>query len=264
MPLRHQQYRYEDLRRDRGLIGHDQNIAWIGVNIEPFDYRLNFGGATTILHNLSNGSIDDLVVFVYGHGTDGGLRFDLDANPSLYSVVELDEHRRRLTRLIERVLANPATPLRQLDIIGEEERYRLLADWNDTAAALVDTSLPALVAHWVAATPDAPAVVFEDTVLSYRELHDRSVQQARQLLAKGVKPGDIVAVALPRGEKLLIALLAIMRTGAAYLPLDLDGPIERMALMLDDASPPAVIAERQMHSHFARGGFTLLHPEHPD
>jgi enterobactin synthetase component F len=262
--LRHQQYRYEDLRRDLGLIGHDQNIAWVGVNIEPFDYRLNFGGATTILHNLSNSSIDDLVVFVYGHGTDGGLRFDLDANPSLYGVVELDEHRRRLTRLIEQVLANPATALRQLDIIGEEERHRLLAGWNDTAAALVDTSLPALVAQWVAATPDAPAVMFEDTVLSYRELHDRSLQQARQLLAKGVKPGDIVAVALPRGEQLLIALLAIMRIGAAYLPLDLEGPTERMALMLDDASPAALIAEPQMHSHFARGGFSLLQPEDPD
>jgi enterobactin synthetase component F len=262
--LRHQQYRYEDLRRDLGLIGHDQNIAWVGINIEPFDYRLNFAGATTILHNLSNSSIDDLVVFVYGHGTDGGLRFDLDANPSLYGAVELDEHRRRLTRLIEQVLASPGTPLRQLDIIGDEERQRLLVDWNDTAAPIEDTSLPALVAQWAAATPDAPAVVFEETELSYRELHDRSVRQARQLLAEGVKPGDIVAVALPRSDQLLIALLAIMRTGAAYLPLDLDGPIERMALMLDDASPAALIAEPQMHSHFARGGFILLQPEHPD
>ncbi|HYZ84471.1 MAG TPA: amino acid adenylation domain-containing protein [Bryobacteraceae bacterium] len=262
--LRHQQYRYEDLRRDLGLVGHDQNIAWLGVNIEPFDYRLNFGGATTILHNLSNSSIDDLVVFVYGHGTDAGLRFDLDANPSLYGLAELDEHRRRLTRLIEQVLANPGTPLRQLDIMGNEERHRLLVDWNDTAAPIVSTSVPAFVEQWAAATPDAPAVVFENTVLSYRELHDRTVRQARQLLAKGVMPGDIVAVALPRSEQLLIALLAIMRTGAAYLPLDLDGPIERMALMLDDASPAALIAEPHMHPQFARGGFTLLQPEDPD
>jgi enterobactin synthetase component F len=262
--LRHQQYRYEDLRRDLGLVSHDQNIAWVGVNIEPFDYRLNFGGATAILHNLSNSSIDDLVVFVYGHGTDSGLRFDLDANPSLYGVAELDEHRRRLTRLIEQVLANPGTPLRQLDIMGDEERHRLLVEWNDTAAPVVDTSVPAFVAQWAAATPDAPAIVFEDKVLSYRELHDRSVRQARQLIAEGVKPGDIVAVALPRSEQLLIALLAIMRAGAAYLPLDLDGPMERMALMLDDASPAALIAQPQMHSHFARGRFVLLQPEHSD
>ncbi|HXJ38359.1 MAG TPA: amino acid adenylation domain-containing protein [Bryobacteraceae bacterium] len=262
--LRHQQYRYEDLRRDLGLMGQEQNIAWLGVNIEPFDYRLNFGGATTILHNLSNSSTEDLMVFVYDRGTEEGLRFDLDANPSLYQVAELDEHRRRLIRMIEQVLANPCTPLRQLDIIGDEERHRLLVGWNDTAAALPDTRLPALVARWAAATPDAPAVVFGDAVLNYRQLHDRSVRQARQLLASGVKPGDIVAVALPRSEQLLIVLLAIMRTGAAYLPLDLDGPIERMAQVLDDALPAALIAQPHMHSHFVRNGCTLLEPGHPD
>jgi enterobactin synthetase component F len=262
--LRHQQYRYEDLRRDLGLIGQDQNIAWLGVNIEPFDYRLNFDGAATILHNLSNSSTEDLMVFVYDRGTEAGLRFDLDANPSLYRVAELNEHRRRLTRLIGQVLANPGTPLRHLDVIGDEERHRLLVGWNDTAAAVPDIGLPALVAQWAAATPDAMAVVFGDIVLNYRQLHDRSVRQARHLLANGVKPGDIVAVALPRSEQLLIALLAIMRTGAAYLPLDLDGPIERMAQVLDDALPTTLIAQPQMHSHFAQGGFTLLGPGQPD
>jgi enterobactin synthetase component F len=262
--LRHQQYRHEDLRRDLGLIGHDQNIAWLGVNIEPFDYRLNFDGATTILHNLSNSSTEDLIVFVYDRGTDAGLRFDLDANPSLYSKSELDEHQRRLTRLIEQVLADPGAPLRKLDILGDEERHRLLMDWNDTAAPVQETSLPGLVAQWAAETPDAPAVVFENTVLSYRQLHERSIHQACQLLANGVKPGDIVGVALPRNEQLLVALLAIMRTGAAYLPVDLDSPAERTALVLDDASPVAVIAQSPMHRRFASGKFTLLQPQDLD
>jgi enterobactin synthetase component F len=261
--LRHQQYRYEDLRRDLGRFGQDQNVAWLGINIEPFDYQLNFAGAKATLHNLSNSSIDDLVIFVYDRGTGEGLRFDLDANPALYEMAELDEHRRRLTRLIEQVLANPGMPLRQLDIIGPEERHRLLMAWNDTAVTLPDTSLPALVAKWATATADAPAVVFEDAVLTYRQLHERSVRQARQLLASEVKPGDIVVVALPRNEQLLIVLLAIMRTGAAYLPLDLDGPIERMALVLEDAMPSAVIAQPQMHPQLARLGFPLLQPELP-
>jgi enterobactin synthetase component F len=260
--LRHQQYRYEDLRRDLGMLGQDQNIAWLGINIEPFDYRLHFGDAAANLRNLSNSSTEDLVVFVYDRGTDAGLRFDLDANPALYSVAELDEHRRRLTRLIEQVLANPATPLRQLDILGDEERSRLLMAWNDTAASLTDISLPTFVAQWAAATPDAPAVVFGDAVLTYRQLHERSVRQARALLANGVTPGDIVAVALPRSEQLLIVLLAIMRAGAAYLPLDLDGPVERMALVLDDASPAAVIAHPRLHAQFVRDGLIALQPEH--
>jgi enterobactin synthetase component F len=258
--LRHQQYRYEDMRRDLGLVGQGQNVAWLGVNIEPFDYRLNFDGATTLSHNVSNSSAEDLMVFVYDRGTDADLRFDLDANPALYDVAELDEHRRRLLRLIEQVLANPATPLRKLDILGDKERQRLLYVWNNTAAEMPNISVPKLVEQWAAATPEAPAVVFEDITVSYRELHERSLRQARWLLANGVQPGDIVAVALPRSEQLLVVLLAIMRTGAAYLPIELDNPDDRIALVLDDASPTVLIAGPQMHARFA-GNFTLLQPE---
>jgi enterobactin synthetase component F len=259
--LRHQQYRFEDLRRDLGLVGQGQNIAWLGVNIEPFDYRLSFDGATTLSHNVSNSSAEDLMVFVYDRGTDADLRFDLDANPALYDMAELDEHRRRLLRLIEQVLASPAMPLRELDILGDHERQRLICDWNNTAAVVPDISVPKLVEQWAAATPDAVAVVFEDTTLSYRELHQRSLQQARWLVANGVQPGDIVAVALPRSEQLLVVLLAIMHAGAAYLPVELNSPNDRIALVLDDASPTVLIAEPQMHARFAGSSFTLLQPE---
>src|SRR5258707_3527473 len=258
--LRHQQYRFEDMRRDLGLVGQGQNIAWLGVNIEPFDYRLSFNGATALSHNVSNSSAEDLMVFVYDRGTDADLRFDLDANPALYNMAELVEHRRRLLRLIEQVLANPATPLREFDILGDKERQRLLCEWNNTAAAVPDISVPKPVEHWAAATPEAPAIAFEGIPVSYRELHERSVRQARWLVANGVPPGDIGAGAVARRGQLLVVLLAIMRTGAAYLPIELDGPNERIALVLDDASPTVLIAEPQMHARFT-GSYTLLQPE---
>ncbi len=179
----------------------------------------------------------------------------------MYDVAELDEHRRRLLRLIEQVLATPGTPLRELDILGDTERQRLLCEWNNTAAAMPDISAPRLVEHWAAATPEATAVVFEGITISYRELHERSVRQARWLLANGIQPGDIVAVALPRSEQLLVVLLAIMRAGAAYLPVELDSPNDRIALVLDDASPTVLIAEPQMHARFTGSSLTLLQPE---
>ena len=117
--LRHQQYRYEDMRRDLGLKGQGQSVATLGVNIEPFDYRLSFDGAATLSENVSNSSAEDLMVFVYDRGTDTDLRFDLDANPSLYEMTELDEHRRRLLRFIDQVLQHPGAPLAELDILGE-------------------------------------------------------------------------------------------------------------------------------------------------
>ncbi len=258
--LRHQQYRYEDLRRDFGLLGQHQNLAWLGVNIEPFDYRLSFDGAAGASHNLSNSSAEDLMIFVYDRGTDTGLRFDLDANPALYGELELDEHRRRLCLLAGEVLAHPEAPLRSLDILGEEERHRLLVDWNRTEGPVPENRLPETVAQWAAATPDAPAVVSGETTLNYRELHERSVEQARRLIAQGVRPGDIVAVALPRNANLLVVLLAMMRTGAGYLPLDLDSPADRTAMVLEDASPAAIIAEAPLHPQFAACGAALLTP----
>ncbi|GLQ95947.1 non-ribosomal peptide synthetase [Dyella mobilis] len=262
--LRHQQYRYEDLRRDLGLIGKGKHIAWLGVNIEPFDYQLRFAGAGVISHNVSNGSGEDLTIFVYDRGDGSELRFDFDANPMLYSRAELDEHRRRLGLLVDGVLADPDQALRCIDVLGPDERKRLLCDWNTTAAPAAEESLPATIARLAREKPDAPAAVFEETVLSYRDLHVRSAAQARQLIADGVLPGDIVAVMLPRGEQWLIAMLAIMRTGAAYLPLDPEGPPGRIAAMLDDASPIALLATPELCRRFGVGGMLLLYPEQLD
>lgn len=129
---------------------------------------------------------------------------------------------------------------------------------KDTTTPLQHESLPAVVARWAVATPDAPAVIFEDVTLSYRQLHDRSLQQARYLLASGVKPGDMVGVALPRNERLLITLLGIMRTGAAYVPIDPDDTIVRTIQILDEASPTALVAEPEMWRLCARDGCMAL------
>jgi enterobactin synthetase component F len=256
--LRHQQYRYEDLRRDLGLVGYDQNIAWLGGNIEPFDYRLSFGGAETTLRNLSNSSTEDLMVFVYDRGTGEGLQFDFDANPMLYTAGELDEHRRRFVLLLEGMLERPDTPLRRVDVLGKAERAWLVADWNATAGDMPQATLPSMVAAQAEKTPDAAAVVFGDTVLSYRQLQERSAAEANRLAASGVRPGDIVAVALRRSEQLPVALLAILRTGAAYLPLDLESPMERTRFVLEDARPVAVLVETGLEAEFALRGVRTL------
>lgn len=262
--LRHQQYRYEDVRRDVGLVTKGQHLAWLGVNIEPFDYQLSFAGSPAISHNVSNGSAEDLTVFVYDRGDGSELRFDFDANPALYTMPELDAHRRRLALLVEAVLADPSQALQEIDILGVEERRRLLHEWNATEVHLSLTSLPALVASQAALNPDAPALIFEDAIVTYRELHERSVKQARQFIADGILPGDIVAVMLPRSEQWIVILLAVMRTGAAYLPLDPNGPRDRIAMMLSDASPIALVATRELSEQFAVGGMMALHPEELD
>ncbi|MFE2585009.1 amino acid adenylation domain-containing protein, partial [Streptomyces sp. NPDC059378] len=135
----------------------------------------------------------------------------------------------------------PDRPLSRIDVLTAEERHELLVVRNDTARQVSAATLPALFEAQVRATPDAPAVVFEDTVLTYRELNRRANRLAHALIARGVGPERVVALRLPRSAELVVAVLAVLKTGAAYLPVDPDYPAARIAYMLDDARPAVVL-----------------------
>ncbi|MFJ6655746.1 amino acid adenylation domain-containing protein [Streptomyces sp. NPDC091377] len=148
----------------------------------------------------------------------------------------------RLVRLIDQVSAAPDTRVGQLDLLTPEEQRRTLVDWNDTARQVPDVTLPDLFAAQVSRTPDAPAVVFQDVELSYAELNRRSNRLAHELIARGVGPEQLVALALPRSERLTVALLAVLKTGAAYLPIDPTLPADRIRFVLGDAAPACVLS----------------------
>ncbi|MFK0286703.1 non-ribosomal peptide synthase/polyketide synthase [Streptomyces sp. NPDC090499] len=149
----------------------------------------------------------------------------------------------RAARLLEHAAAEPDAPLGDLEILHEDERTRVLADWNDTARPVPDLTLPELFRAQAARTPDATALVFEEQRLTYAELDARVEHTARVLAGLGAGPERTVAVALPRSADLVVALLATHRAGAAYLPLDPDYPADRLALMVEDARPVCVIRD---------------------
>ncbi|MFD8820691.1 AMP-binding protein, partial [Streptomyces sp. NPDC059627] len=132
-------------------------------------------------------------------------------------------------------------PLSRIGVLTAEERHELLVVRNDTACPAPAAGLPAQFEAQVRATPEAPAVVFEDTVLTYRELNRRANRLAHALIARGVGPEQVVALRLPRSAELVVAVLAVLKTGAAYLPVDPDYPAPRIAYMLQDARPAVVL-----------------------
>ncbi|MEV0608386.1 amino acid adenylation domain-containing protein [Polymorphospora rubra] len=164
-----------------------------------------------------------------------------------------------LTTLLDAATADPDTPLRALPVLGEPERRLLLAGWQSSAEPAAPTAdrlaptadaaaagpltgtVPELVAGWAAATPDAPAVVFAGTVTTYAELDRAAGVLADRLRAAGAGPGTRVAVRLRRSPQLLAGLLAVLRTGAAYVPLDPDHPPARRAYVLDDTTPAVLL-----------------------
>ncbi|MGK5731545.1 amino acid adenylation domain-containing protein [Streptomyces sp. URMC 124] len=242
---RHQRYRYEDIRRDLGLLGEGRPLTGPLVNVMPFDYGLTFAGARSDAHNLAPGPVDDLTVGIYDRADGSGLRIDYDANPARYGQDELAAHQARfldlLTRLAER---DPHLPLGGLPLATDAEREQVLTEFNDTATEVPPTTLIGPVEARAARTPHATALVDGEQSLTYAALNARANRLARHLRTLGVAPGTLAAVALPRSTDLVVALLAVLKAGGAYVPLDTADPAARLRETLAAAAPVCVLTDR--------------------
>lgn len=245
--LRHQRYAAEELRHDLGLAGTDVPLSGPSVNILAFDDSLSFGSHPATLHNLSIGPVDDLAVAVHASYADGGLHIDLHGNSDRYTSQELAGHHRRLCRLIEDFADEPSRTIGSLSFLSDAE-LRLIpglaaprrSEPDDGEPALA--TLPEQLARQARLSPDRTAVVSGSTRLTFAELHGRVDALAGVLSAAGARPGTRIAVGLPRTTELVVAMLAVMRAGAAYLPLDPSYPPDRLAFMIEDSAPAALIA----------------------
>ncbi|MGW4446749.1 non-ribosomal peptide synthase/polyketide synthase [Streptomyces sp. NPDC004682] len=172
-----------------------------------------------------------------GEGIQGWIEYSADLFD--HSTAELLA--RRLERLLTQAAADPGRRVRDLDVLQDEERARVRTEWNATDHPVPSVTLPELFRDQVTRTPDATALVFEGSSLTYAELDRRVDRLARALRAHGAGPESTVAVALPRSTALVVALLAAHRAGAAYLPLDTDHPTGRLAYTLTDARPVCLV-----------------------
>ncbi|WP_286329997.1 non-ribosomal peptide synthetase [Streptomyces sp. MBT42] len=172
---------------------------------------------------------------------DRSLELSLAYRPDLYDRGTAEELAGRLRLLVEQFAAGGATPVGRLRTLEGPERAGLLALGDDTGHALPDVSFIELFARQAALTPDATALVFEDERLSYAELDERANRLARALLGRGAGPERTVALGLPRSADFVVALFAVLKAGAAYLPLDLDHPVDRLAAMVEDAGPLCLV-----------------------
>ena len=166
-------------------------------------------------------------------------------NTDLYSAQTIERFARQLETLARAVVAAPDTPVADLELVSADEFDLVARAWSDGPAQQVaPTTLDGLFTAQVARTPDAVAVADAERSLGYAELDAAAGRMAGVLRARGVGPGDLVGVCLPRSVELSVALLAVLKAGAAYLPLDPDYPAERLAFMLEDAEAPVVLTRR--------------------
>ncbi|MEU5668515.1 AMP-binding protein, partial [Streptomyces longwoodensis] len=161
-------------------------------------------------------------------------------------------------RLVQALDEAPETPLHTLPVLDDTHLSEVLGDWKDAGREVPVGVLPVLFEEQVARTSDAVAVVFEDLKLSYGEVNERANRLARLLVEQGAGPERFVAVALPRSADLVVALLAVLKTGAAYVPIDPDYPADRIAYILEDARPMAVVTVESAGVEVSAGTTRIL------
>ncbi len=255
---RRQRYEAEQLRRDLGLVGSDRALYGPMLNLKMFDYRLNFDGVTGVTHQLASGPVEDMEIDLYVD--DGKLTIDLVANCDRYDEDDLKLHANRLACLVERLAQDPKLAIGAAPLLTENERA-LIAASNNTAKDIPRLTLCDMLAAQAAKTPDAIALVDAGHRLTYREVRRQISRLAQALANAGVGAEDHVAVALPRSVHLSLALMAVLETGAAYLPLDINYPDDRLAYMVEDAAPRLIITAENLRSRFENMGPVLIFDE---
>ncbi|MGH3655922.1 MAG: non-ribosomal peptide synthetase, partial [Micromonosporaceae bacterium] len=172
---------------------------------------------------------------------EGCLSLVLQYRPDVFDKAAVQTTAARLLRVLEEMVASPDRSVSAVDVLSADERRRLLVEWPDTRTQVPDASLPELFEAQVRRTPARNAVVCGDTTLTYAQLNARANQLARHLIESGIGSEHIVALVLPRSVEMIVAVLGVLKAGAAYLPIDPTYPDQRVRFMAADAGPKLLI-----------------------
>ncbi|WP_261888099.1 non-ribosomal peptide synthetase [Vibrio rhizosphaerae] len=242
---RHSRYYSEDLRQE---LKHGDNQGWYStvLNFVPSEYELFFGDVSATVVNTAIGPVDDLSFTFYDRGPQQGLTLYLNANHDLYERHEIQRHLSRLESFLSecvRAESDMTYPAR-LSVLSQDERDLVLDTFNQTAMAYPEQAcLHHLFETQVIQTPDATAVISEDETLSYAALNTQANQLAHRLIRLGVTPGCYVAVMVERRCSMVSALLATLKAGGTYVPLDPLFPSERLQYMIANSRPVVLITD---------------------
>ncbi|MCB0164082.1 MAG: amino acid adenylation domain-containing protein [Anaerolineae bacterium] len=239
------------------MSGVHQNSPYAAPNVgQSYDVLLNYQVARPPLFQ-GNPVSHEFIHLGYGQKSlalqvcdfeqSGQLTLYFGANRAIFTAEQRQRLPQHYLQLLDAFLENPHQSIHQANLLTAEERTQLLFDWNDTAADFPqDHCVHQLVEAQVEQTPDAVALVFEDKTLTYRALNDQANRLAAHLQTLGVAPDVIVGVCLERSLEMVIGLLAVLKAGAAYVPLDPAYPHSRLQFLVEDSGAKLIITQQHL------------------
>ncbi|MEU1551084.1 amino acid adenylation domain-containing protein, partial [Nocardia sp. NPDC005745] len=164
----------------------------------------------------------------------------------------------RFTRILAAVAADASVVVGDIDVLAPGERELVLHEWSTPGAIVPEVTLVEVIATQARTRPDAVAIRYGDTSLTFGQLQSRANRVARALIAQGAGPESVVAVAVSRTEELPVALLGVLTAGAAYLPIDTTYPVQRLEFMLEDAAPVCILTTATERESLPAGNIPAL------
>ena len=227
-------------------IGRDPLYQVMFVLLEDQVGEMNLGEAHGFPIEIHNGtSKSELTLSIQACGDEWSCCFEYSTDLfGRQTITTMADH---FVQLLDSIVTSPLEPVQRLNLISQQERRKLLVDWNQTEHPFSDqTTIHQLFSEQVARTPDATALRFTDQTLSYRELDRRADRLARNLRSRGVGPDQLVGFFLNRSPQTFVTILAILKAGGAYVPLDTSLPPQRLEFLVRDADCKVVVTTQDL------------------
>lgn len=248
--LAHQQLPFdklvEELHPERNSTHNPLFQVLIGVYDNPSGNLSLPGLNVDVLDPILKNAKFDLSLYIVEDGPE--TRFKLEFDTSIFSPAYA---RRLLGHLTEICLAGvraPETPLSRLPLLSKDESNLILRDWNETCVPVPNTTVHALFEAQCARTPNASALIFDGRAVSYDELNRRANKVAHLLRGRGVVRNSLVGICMDRSFEMVIALLGVLKSGGAYVPIDPTYPSERLQFMITDAAVPVLLTQSHLRA----------------
>ena len=249
--FRHQKYPYqyllEDLRKKDSSIPNLYNILLSYQNVRSNKQTSDINYESSWVGN--NFISDDIDIHLYDMNDTGDINIAYDYLISKYSIDDICSIHARFLYIINQVLENNDITLNEIEIVTPDEKEKILYDFNNTSADYPrDKTITQLFEEQVDKTPDNIAVVFENQKLTYRELNERANSLANYLRSKKIGRNDIVGIMVNRSLEMIISILAVLKSGACYIPIDPEYPQDRIEYMLNNSNTKLLLTFKRLEN----------------
>ncbi|BBD60567.1 amino acid adenylation domain-containing protein [Nostoc sp. HK-01] len=244
----HQIYPFINLVKSLSLVRDESRnpLFAVGFNLDKsqFDFAA-LDCELEVLKNYNTTAKFDIDLNIIQSNTE--LLLELEYNTDLFSSQTIQRWGKHYITLLESLVAHPQQRITELLLLTNIDRQQLLVEWNNTQANYRQNQcIHQLFEAQAKKTPDAIAVSFDHQYLTYQELNHKANQLAHYLKKQGVKPEVLVGICVERSLDMIVGILGILKAGAAYLPLDLAYPQERLSFMLEDAKVSLVLTQQRL------------------